>query len=561
MNPNSFQVENLITLALVFFVSLVLAVIFTPLADRLARKLGIMDPPGTRKIHKSSVSLLGGLAMALALFLTLISLVQWSSEMQAFLTGAAIVTAIGLLDDQRGLGPGIKFTGQITAVVIFLLLGGDLLRNLGNILGTGDLELGFFAPWLTVLGMVGLINAFNLSDGLDGLAAGLAGIACIFLIPFAYAQENWTFLLVLTSLFGAILGFLRYNSFPARIFMGDAGSLFLGFCLAAAAVSLADPAAAAKDYRPVTALIIFSLPIADTLYVMFRRLLHGQNPSRGDRSHLHHRLLDIGLGHQLSVSLLYGLMFLTGVAAWSMRPLPEHVQFFALLGFYLTLYIFLYVCEQKRKDRASFQARQVSKLSMRPLKGLYGFLIRHTKKIAAIIFVLFSLPVLAVNPSGTYTAPYQFFLIIFTVIYYPWRGGTRHMSLAQGLVFFNLFSLILIYNLYFAGIDLFALWIITLAATALTAAVLRMGSLKRLMLILPGSFEFLLLGVAITVPVLLHYFVFVDLVFRYILFKSFLLSLCFVVFHKVYLRNKPGHNLMVILLLLAAHSTIMIRPL
>ena len=183
MGLSDLQVQEMIILGLVFFVSLILSLGLTPLVDRVAWRAGLLDRPNHRKEHTHTVARAGGISMFLALFLSLGILLNWNPEFTAFWSGAATLLVMGILDDKIRVSSKFKFAAQILAVVLFMYLSGFKLENLGDILGTGNIELGTLAPWLTVFAMVGVINAFNLSDGLDGLAAGMAGIAFLFSCP------------------------------------------------------------------------------------------------------------------------------------------------------------------------------------------------------------------------------------------------------------------------------------------------------------------------------------------------------------------------------------------
>jgi len=544
MHLEPVQLQDVVALGLFFFVSLGLAVLLTPVAERIGKRWGVLDPPAPRKVHSFHISRLGGAAMALALILTLVLMSRLTPELQAFLAGALLISIVGLVDDFTPLSPKIKLTGQILAVTVFISQSGPMLENLGNILGTGDLVTGIFAPLLTLVGMVGLVNAFNLSDGLDGLAAGLAGIACVFLIPFAYAQENWNYVLILCSLLGVILGFLRYNTYPARIFMGDSGSLFLGFVLAAAAVSLTQHVTEIREYMPVTALIILSLPVADTLYVMIRRVLRGQNPAMGDRSHLHHRLLDLGISHHATVSLLYAHMFLMGVCALLMRPWPEWVQFYLLLLFYVLLYLFLWAWESGHLPDIRQRKIQVKKKAGRIAgKKMTLWSIRHAKVCLATAWILFLLPALnpaEINPQAAY---YLLFVGLFSLAFYPWMGKKHEMPLAHGLIFFNVFSILLIYSLTHNLSAWFITVMLAMSSIAAVWTLMRLRSGSRLRLLIPGSFEFLLLGVALVATVIVHYFLDVATEFRRHLFLSFLFSMPLLFMSKAWVRRHPPSNL------------------
>ena len=559
MGLSEHQIQELIILGLVFFVSLMSALALTPLADRLAWKIGLVDSPGGRKNHPSCVTRAGGVAMALAMLLTLGVMLKWNSELAAYWSAVAILLFTGLVDDKYRLSSRHKFPAQILAIILFMYLGGVWLEDLGDILGIGSLQLGSLAPWLTVFAMVGVINAFNMSDGLDGLAAGLGGIACLFFIPFAYAQESWIYLLILTGFFGSLLGFLRYNVQPARLFMGDAGSMFLGFSLAAAAVVLTQgEVRGVQEYQPITALIILSLPIADTLAVIFRRLRQGQDLFKPDKNHLHHRLMGLGLSYQVTVSLIYGLMFIIGLCAWLVRPWPEWVQFYSLVGFYVLLYGGIWRLEKRAANFnpviydiiANGSARGSSSRTM-------AFMARHANKIFTVVWLGFLLPAVpAGNSSGMGILYYVFFIFLLTGIYYPWKGQKKHMPIAHGLMFFAIFSILVVYSAKFAASYWFIPYMTTITAVAAIWTVIRVWSTPRLKTLLPGSFELLLLGAAIVSPVLVHYSLDIDESFRIFLILSFVFSIPLFMMIKAYLRRNPRYNrrfisyLMFVLLLL-----------
>ncbi|WP_291322900.1 MraY family glycosyltransferase [Desulfonatronospira sp.] len=553
------QVQDIIILGLVFFVSLISALALTLLADRLAWKVGLIDTPGGRKKHPECVTRAGGLAIALAVFLTLGVMLKWSNELLAYWSAAAVLLFTGLADDKYQLSSKHKFPAQIMAVVLFMYLGGIWLEDLGDILGIGSFELSRLSPWLTVFAMVGVINAFNMSDGLDGLAAGMAGIACLFFIPFAYAQESWIYLLILTGLFGSLLGFLRFNIHPARLFMGDSGSMFLGFSLAAAAIVLTQGEVAGRqEYLPITALIILSLPIWDTLFVMFRRLLSGSNPFKPDRHHLHHRLMSLGISHQVTVSAIYGLMFFMGMCAWLVRPWPEWVQFYSLLGFYVLLYSGIWLLEKRAGDLD--KGIDSVYISARPGKRA-GRLITWTSSRGKMFFVLvwtgFMVPALIPGQTGAGLAYYVFFITVLMVIYYPWKDKKHHMPVAHVLMFFGIFSVLLIYHVKFFQSTWFGPYMLCLSGIAGVWTVLRVWGTYRLRVLVPGCFEILLLGAAIVSPILLHYSFEIDEHIRIHLVQSFLYSIPLFLMLKAWLRRIPSSNrrfiiYMLVLLILTA---------
>lgn len=312
-------------LGYLFFSSLILSLVLTPLTARLSYRFGALDVPDGRKMHDRVVPRLGGIAIAFALVIPLLWILPASNEFLVFLAGAVLVSLTGFIDDVFLIHPAWKFFGQVLAVSVFVFFGGGTLTSLGDLFGTGPIVTGPLAPWVTILCAVGVINALNLSDGLDGLAGGISAIACAFLGVFACLQNDWLSLAILVGLLGGILGFLRYNTYPASLFMGDTGSMLLGYILATIAIRLARPGVEG-GFAPVTIAAVLALPIMDTLWVMFRRLWKGENPFHPDKTHLHHRVMNLGLSHVAVVSLLYAGMVAYGFLAWGARSLPERWQ-------------------------------------------------------------------------------------------------------------------------------------------------------------------------------------------------------------------------------------------
>ncbi len=541
MNHTFISLADISVLALVFFLSLFLSLVFTPLADRLAGILGIVDPPCERKVHDKCVSRLGGVAMAIPLFLVVIVFAAPNMALAGFMAGSGLIFAAGFIDDKRGLSPKIKFLIQILAAVCFIAIGRVTLESLGDILGFGPLELGILGPLITVIAMTGVINSFNLSDGLDGLAAGMAGIACLFFIPFAYDQENQVYLIILISLLGVILGFLRFNSYPARLFMGDSGSLLLGFVMAASAIVLTRADELGRGYLPVTALIIISLPVADTLYVMTRRIFNKTSPVMPDKTHIHHRLMAIGLSHQLTVSGIYLFMLGMGVMAWVVRPAPEWFQFYLTLGVYIVLYLILHLVEQKTVQK---NKPLTFNLLMSP-PGIVAERILYWTADKSRVFFLVVMVMLFAAALFTPAVPVEFryyilFVIVFGLCFYPWKGEIKQMGIAHGVVFFGLYSLVLAQNVSFGGGKWFQAYMFTLSGSALIWTFARVMNTRRIRVLWPGSFEVLLLGMAMVIPIILHYSVFFGYDFRWQMWISFLQVVPFLLLNKVYLRRNPA---------------------
>ncbi|MCP4043141.1 MAG: undecaprenyl/decaprenyl-phosphate alpha-N-acetylglucosaminyl 1-phosphate transferase [Gammaproteobacteria bacterium] len=280
----------------------------------LALRLGLVDYPDSRKQHQGSVPLIGGLSMFLGFLFAVLSLDVPLGNLRAMFAGAAIVVVVGILDDFNELSTRIRFAAQIGASLLMIYWGGVVLHDMGALgIHGGMAVLGFWSVPLTVFSTVGVINALNMSDGMDGQAGVLSLVAVASLAFIAWqggGEQEFKVLLVLVSV---LLGFLLFNlRLPGRrralTFMGDAGSMFLGFVLTWFVVSLSQ--GEERIMTPVTSLWILLLPLFDTVGIMFRRMLKGQSPFVADREHFHHTLLHTG--HSISKVLLISL----GIALW-----------------------------------------------------------------------------------------------------------------------------------------------------------------------------------------------------------------------------------------------------
>jgi UDP-GlcNAc:undecaprenyl-phosphate GlcNAc-1-phosphate transferase len=308
-----------------FLVAAVLNGLATPLMRKLALRLGAVAHPGGRNIHRQSVPRLGGVPIGLATLVPVVALlfVRHSVVAQAVsedalkvigvVVGGVAMCALGAVDDLRGMRALHKLIAQVGVGALAFACG---LRIESVFLPiVGGLSMGPLALPITVFWFVGVINAINLIDGLDGLAAGVVFFAGVtnFTVAAIISQDAFTAVL-LASMLGAVLAFLFYNSNPARIFMGDSGSYFLGFLLAATSLSGGAPKVSTAVALAVPVLAL-GVPIFDTLFAMVRRILERRSPFAADRRHIHHRLLDLGLTQHRAVLILYGATVgLTGFA-------------------------------------------------------------------------------------------------------------------------------------------------------------------------------------------------------------------------------------------------------
>ncbi len=306
----------------VYFGSAYLALIATPLVIWLAKRIGAVDKPGVRSIHTRPVPRIGGIAIYLSAMCLIVSLLflnnaigeqfrQVRLQIITLLCAATGVFLVGLIDDLRGLPARFKFVAELLGAAA-LCLAGVRIDGIG-LSDSAMLSLGWLGVPITLLWIVGVTNAVNMSDGLDGLAAGVAAIACGVIAVFAIygstihtglAQSNDLMMAIFAlALLGGLSGFLFFNFNPAKVFMGDCGSLFIGFTIAAASVMCVSKSAAVVGLAlPALAL---GIPIFDTLFSMLRRFLERRSLFAPDRSHFHHRLLALGLNQRRAVLIIY----------------------------------------------------------------------------------------------------------------------------------------------------------------------------------------------------------------------------------------------------------------
>lgn len=298
-------------LAYALVLAFVASIVFTPLVKRLAYRIGAVDRPNYRKVHARIMPRLGGLAIYLSFIVTYLIYRPDGDFDKALLIGATIIIITGVLDDMLEITAKAKMLGQLAAAVVIVVYG-EIQIEFINLPFGGELEFGYFAIPLTIIWIVGITNAVNLIDGLDGLAAGVSTIALVTLSAMAILMGNPFVATVTAILAASTLGFLVFNFYPARIFMGDTGALFLGFMISVFAL---------LGFKGVTmfALIIpvimLGVPVSDTFFAIVRRLREKQPLSAADKSHLHHCLLNVGFTHRQTVLIIYAIAALFGITA------------------------------------------------------------------------------------------------------------------------------------------------------------------------------------------------------------------------------------------------------
>ncbi len=300
-----------------------------PIMVRLAPKLGMMDiPDEDRKVHSNPIPRVGGWGIIIGALVPVVTLTDMSPTVLCYLFGCIVLLLFGAMDDKQEMGHYTKFIGQIIAVVPMIYIGGIYASELPFI---GEIP-KWFAQAFTMVAMIGVINAINHSDGLDGLAGGeaLISLGAIALLAWITPGNELTIILALAAI-GGLVGFLRYNTHPAMVFMGDGGSQFLGFTLGFLAILLTQNADA--NLSKTVVLLLLGLPIVDILVVLKKRAQSGSNIFRATRNHLHHRLLEIEFAHKESVVIIYTVhTFLVCCGIWL-----AHGNDWLITGLYLVV--------------------------------------------------------------------------------------------------------------------------------------------------------------------------------------------------------------------------------
>lgn len=304
-----------------FIVSLGLALGLTPLVKKFAFAVGAVDVPNARKVHTRIMPRLGGLGIFASFIIAMLLLFPFIPKIftlrevnfiKAFLVGGSITVLLGALDDRFDLPAKLKFLVQIATACI-VVFGFDIRIEFANIPfhSYAAVETWIAIPF-TILWIVGVTNAINLIDGLDGLAAGVSAIAIGTIAVMAFVMGNVMVALLCLLLLGSILGFLYFNFHPAKIFMGDSGALFLGFCLALLSLLGFKQVAIVSFLTP---LILIGVPLSDTMFAIVRRWMQKKPIFSPDKGHLHHCLRELGFSHRQTVLIIYGIAAFFGVLA------------------------------------------------------------------------------------------------------------------------------------------------------------------------------------------------------------------------------------------------------
>lgn len=329
---------NLTTILFMVFIPFVFVSLAIPFVKKIAEHVGAMDIPDKRKVHKSPMPRLGGLGIYAGFLLGYMIFGEHTSTMNSILIGSFVLLITGIIDDIKPMKASHKLIGQLMAALIVVFYGNLLLRN-ASFFGV-DLEFGILAYPITILFILGCINCLNLIDGLDGLAGGISAIFFLSIGIIAYCQGRIGLSVVITFImFGSTLGFLVHNFHPAKIFMGDSGSMFLGFIISVITLLGFKTILTSSIIIPLCILIV---PIIDTICAIIRRKLKGESIGAPDKSHFHHQLLRRNYGVSVTVIIIYIITALFSTASIICLLVNEKIGYILYGILLLGLMIFVF---------------------------------------------------------------------------------------------------------------------------------------------------------------------------------------------------------------------------
>ena len=329
--------EVIVKILLIVITTFCFVAIIMPFIKKLAMQIGAVDIPRTRHIHTKPMPKMGGIGIFLGFLLGYMLFGETSIQMNSILIGGFLIILIGLIDDMTELKPSVKFIGQLASACVIVFYGQFLLDNV-SAFGI-DLHFGILAYPITVFFILGCINCINLIDGLDGLSGGISSIYFLTIGIIATIQGHFGLDFVLSFvMLGSTLGFLVHNFHPASIFAGDSGSMFMGFIISVIAL---------LGFKNVTMtsliipLLILAIPILDTLFAIIRRLLKGESPSKADKFHIHHQLLNRNFSQTATVLIIYFIDLLFAFAS-ILYVLKDRTLGYIVYGV-LTVIVFIFI--------------------------------------------------------------------------------------------------------------------------------------------------------------------------------------------------------------------------
>ena len=434
--------------------ALVISMVIIPIMVRMAPRLGMIDKPDSRKVHTVPIPRVGGVGIVIGALLPILFLLPLDQSLIAFLFGGLVLLGFGAWDDSHELGHYVKFIGQFIAVLAVVYYGDVYVTHLPLMGGEPVTET--VGKLFTVIAMVGMINAINHSDGLDGLAGGESLMSLVCIAWLSWLAGGTTATIIALATIGGLFGFLRFNAHPARIFMGDGGSQFLGYTLGFLAIVLTQKVNPALS--PALPLLILGLPIADIIAVFAQRIYHKMNWFRATRNHIHHRLLDLGFHHYESVVIVYSVQALLILCAVTMSYESDGL----IIGVYLVVvaavFISLYVAE-----RAGWHMR--GKTDAASLNGAIEA-VKHSPWLISILYgvIFYGISIFLVSGAFISTRiPVDFTMlaaVLFLLLLLRLLAGYRAWFLPlRLLVYMAIIFVVYLLNAYqpayLSGVDVF----------------------------------------------------------------------------------------------------------
>lgn len=420
---------------MIYFSALVMSMFITiaiiPIARDLAGKYRAFDFPGGRKIHDRPIPKCGGIAMILGAVLPILLWTHGGPFIHSLLIGSWIIIVFGFIDDMKDLSYGLKFCGQLIAALVVILYGGLEFQRVGELFPGVSTLPQYIAIPLTVIIIVGVTNAMNLSDGLDGLAGGISLLSFICIGYLAFNAGATAIVVVCFAMIGAIVGFLRFNTHPASIFMGDTGSQLLGFLAITSSLGLTQQYAPLNKVLP---LLIMGLPIFDTIRVMVDRMLEKRSPFEPDTRHLHHRLMEFDLYHTEAVLTIYILHAILVTIAFIFRFKSEWYSLLIFIFYCVIIISCVYMMKSvgwRRKKYDIFD--HVIKTRLRRVKKervLIKLLFRLLEIGAPLLFLASCLVSTAIPNYVSYaSATFGCFLLAARLFWPKWTGFSLRLAI------------------------------------------------------------------------------------------------------------------------------------
>jgi UDP-GlcNAc:undecaprenyl-phosphate/decaprenyl-phosphate GlcNAc-1-phosphate transferase len=357
------QKDLFLQVGLAILAAFVISFAATPIVKSFANRVGAIDvPKDSRRMHTQPIPRLGGLAIFLGFLLSVVLFAEISREVQGILLGCVVVVIVGVIDDIVPLPALVKFVVQIFAALIAVYHGVvvTIITNPNIWSASQYLIFGYLSVPITVIWIVAITNSVNLIDGLDGLAAGVSAISSFTMLIIAIIVADLNVAVIMAALAGSCIGFLPYNRNPAKIFMGDTGALLLGYVLATVSII-----GLFKFYAIISFAVPFlvvGLPLFDTVFAFFRRILSGKNPMAPDRGHFHHRLIDMGFNQKQAVAIAYAISGILGLSAVVITTNGEIRAIILLAAVFVAAVIVVFVIKGTGHDNASGNKPDQSKL-------------------------------------------------------------------------------------------------------------------------------------------------------------------------------------------------------